>query len=209
MKLCRLELTRRDPTRVSLFCEEGFLLAVPVRAVADFSLKQGMELDGGLLEQLERYDADHKAADRAALLLSKRAHGAKELERKLKAKGFSLEQAGAAVEQMKQQGYLDDTAFAQTLCRHLWDRGYGPRRMAQELTARGVDREAAQAALEDYQEEDLLREQIATVIRRKARTALQDQKERDRLGAMLMRYGYDASLIRSVLGALRLGEEEA
>lgn len=209
MKLSKLELTRKDPTRVSLFCEEGFLLAVPLRAVADFNLKQGMELSGELLEQLERYDAGHKAVDRAALLLGQRAHGAKELERKLKEKGFTPEQSSAAVEQMKRQGYLDDTAFAQTLCRHLWERGHGPRRMAQELHARGVDREAAQTALDDYREEDLLRERIAAVIGQKARAPLNDKKERDRLGAVLVRYGYDASLIRSVLGTLRLDEEDA
>lgn len=95
---------------------------------------------------MPRQPTDPKA--RAVALLARREHSAKELRRKLAAKGVPGDEAEAAVAEVAAAGYQSDTRYAEMLTRSRVAQGYGPRRIEAELGAAGVDTELIQAALD-------------------------------------------------------------
>ena len=84
----------------------------------------------------------------ALKLLARREHSARELTRKLKARGISDADAASAVEHATGENWQSDTRYAEMLVRTRVAAGYGPVRIAAELHVSGVPPEQARAALE-------------------------------------------------------------
>jgi len=89
---------------------------------------------------------------RALGLLTRREHSARELERKLGARGVEPAEARATVDKLRESGWQDDARFAQLLVRSRASAGHGPLRIRAELATHGLDREAAAAALAGFEE---------------------------------------------------------
>ena len=98
---------------------------------------------------------------RALNLLTRRDHTTAELQRKLAVRGFSADSIAELLEQLAEEGYLDDKRFAERWTESAMrnGRGYGLR-ILQELQKRGIPREiaaeAVAAAAAEYPEHDSL-----------------------------------------------------
>jgi len=94
------------------------------------------------------------SAYRAALvLLSARDRTRVELSRLLAARGFAQADSEAALERLREQGYLDDRRFANTWARsRLRTKPMGPHRLRQELQAKGVEEELVGEVLREIYE---------------------------------------------------------
>ena len=88
-----------------------------------------------------------KAFDSALRLLTRREHGAVELHEKLKQKGYSPEDAQAAVEECQHLGYQSDRRFVENYSRSRIRQGYGPLKITQELKSKQVDADLIQQVL--------------------------------------------------------------
>ena len=84
----------------------------------------------------------------ALKLLARREHSARELKRKLAARGVTDDEAAAAVEHAIAQNWQSDARYAEMLVRTRIAGGYGPVRIEAELEVAGVPAEQIQAALE-------------------------------------------------------------
>ena len=86
--------------------------------------------------------------DRACDLLAQRPHFRAELAAKLARRGYAPEEAGAALDRLAEQGYLDDGAAARGfVASRLARGGLGRERLRAELTKRGAAPAAVAAAL--------------------------------------------------------------
>ena len=79
-----------------------------------------------------------KAYDRALGLLVRREHSARELERKLQAKGYEPADGAAAVAALRREDYQSDQRFAEALARQRLSAGYGPRYIQAEVSSHGI-----------------------------------------------------------------------
>lgn len=128
-------------------------------------------------------------------LLTYRAHGKKELERKLCRK-FSKEAAAAAVDKLEELGLICDTDYAHMLAEELHTyKKYGAARIKQELMHRGIDRQIAEDAVEKLDKDDLIR--IIVLLQTKYANYLQDEKGIRRTRNALARLGYSYTDIRA------------
>lgn len=84
----------------------------------------------------------------ALKLLARREHSARELKRKLKARGIPDDEAAAAVAHATAQGWQADSRFAEMLVRTRAAGGYGPVRIEAELEVAGVPGDEIHAALD-------------------------------------------------------------
>ena len=66
-------------------------------------------------------------------LLARREHSEYELRQKLQLREFPNDDIEAAIIRLLNKGYLSDTRFAQSTCRHRANRGYGWCFIANEL----------------------------------------------------------------------------
>lgn len=133
-------------------------------------------------------------------MLSRRAHGKKELIRKLSVK-FSKDAAQAAVVRMEELQLIDDEKFAQLLCDELYEKKkYSPQRIKSELIAKGIDRETASNAVEKLDKNDIIR--IILLLQTKYRNYLLDEKSKTRAINGLMRMGYGYYDIKKALSEI-------
>jgi regulatory protein len=87
--------------------------------------------------------------DKAVQLLAARPHFRRELEAKLRQRGFSGEEIDEVLDRLTEQGYLDDFAAARSFVEARLARGEGRTRLRAELAKRGAPEEAIEAALSE------------------------------------------------------------
>lgn len=93
-------------------------------------------------------DDPRAAYDAALRLLARREHSPLELRRKLEQRGFLPETIHPGLDQLREQGYLSETRFAESLARHRLSQGYGELRIRAELRHHELGSELIAQALE-------------------------------------------------------------
>ncbi|MGH8441861.1 MAG: regulatory protein RecX [Nevskiaceae bacterium] len=135
----------------------------------------------------------------ALKLLARREHSARELTRKLKARGISGDDAASAVAHATAEGWQADSRYAEMLVRTRVAGGYGPVRIEAELEVAGVPSDAIRAALQAAAVD--WHEQAAAVHAKKFGRPPKSSAERAKQYRYLQGRGFDSSQISVVLKA--------
>ena len=150
------------------------------------------------------------AKQKAFLLLSLRPHSEKELEKKLREKGFPAVVIKEALEKLHDLKYLNDASFANGWARNLAvNKLWGNRKIMASLREKGVAPQFIDDAIIAARLEIAEEEAISVLVRKKAakkKPAVFDIKEKQRIFQNLMGRGFPPGLILNKLG--KAGEEE-
>ena len=204
---------------------DGHPEGIPVASFARGDLIFGIAGDTEARIIRAEYDApmEKTALDYAAGLLDVKGYTAAGLKEKLLEKGYPEDEAGQAVEKLKDYGYINDEAFAHDFAQKGIREGKGSKRIETELKRRGIDpglaKEAAsggkdtdreralaeaKAILEKLgglplvsREDDIGRTEEARERVREANA--KRQKIYGKISRRLSALGYDASVIYSVI----------
>ena len=175
---------------------------VPADVITGLALDVGTPLKGDAVERLDRA-ADEEGAFRAALrALERRAHGERELGRKLERRGHAPEAIGAATGRLRALGLVDDLVFARAYIAARTGRGRGPLRLRHDLRRLGVLPEAAEQALAELSAgiTDPLEHPRALIAKRARQlAAIPIEARRRRLVAFLGRRGYRGNDARTLV----------
>jgi len=150
------------------------------------------------------------AKQKAFLLLSLRPHSEKELEKKLREKGFPAVVIKEALEKLHDLKYLNDASFANGWARNLAvNKLWGNRKIITSLREKGVAAQFIDDAIAAARLEISEEEAITALVRKKAakkNPVAFDIKEKQRIFQNLMGRGFPPGLILNKLG--KAGEEE-
>jgi regulatory protein len=117
-----------------------------------------------------------------------------EVRRRLETRGIDTATAAAAIETLRDQGYLDDERFARLFTQDKRDlEQWGNERIRRTLLERGIDRDLVEAALSQAPAEDEL-DRARALLRRRFPGPLLDRRDCDRALGVLLRKGFDADL---------------
>ncbi len=145
----------------------------------------------------------HHALQKAYRLLSLRPHSAREIEKKLREKGFSATVIKEALEKLRDLQYLDDTSFASQWARNLAvNKLWGNRKIIASLKEKGIAAYLIDAAIEEVRQEFPEGEALARLIKKNTageKGGRQDIKEKKRIFQRLLGRGFPAGLIFSRL----------
>lgn len=133
----------------------------------------------------------------ALKLLARREHSARELKRKLAARGITDDAAAAAVEHAIAENWQSDARYAGMLVRTRVAGGYGPVRIEAELEVAGVPGDQIRAAL-DAAEADW-RALAVEVHAKKFGRPPKSSAERAKQYRYLQGRGFDSSQISAAL----------
>ena len=125
---------------------------------------------------------------------------------KLRQRGFDAETVTQAVELIRAQGYLHEDSDAKREAERSLSKGWGLRRIGQYLRQRGYDTDAIQGALDSLCDEDF-DERCCIAARKYCHMPPTDAKQKQKIVAYLLRYGYDMSEIRHALETAWTDEE--
>ncbi len=143
----------------------------------------------------------------ALKLLAYRSRSVAELKVKLSRKGFTEDEADAALQRLVGLGYIDDPALSEALARQAREnRRFGKKGAMAFLLKRGIPPGLAASALTGYDESEGAKE----VARKKLRGMKHVGSEamRRRLYGALARRGYSADTIKKVFSSIIKEEDE-
>ena len=143
----------------------------------------------------------------ALRILNYRFNSEGELRRKLAAKKFDREDITQTLRRLRDEKWLDDQRFAGAYVRTRMLKKIGPRKIEQELQAAGVDRETAASAIRENNDEERERQDLQALHEKRRRLLvlrhgeayLNTAEGRNKLTGYLLKQGYDAALVRSVI----------
>ena len=133
-------------------------------------------------------------------LLARGDYSAVRLSEKLRARGFTSQDASATVEALQARGHLDDMRLARGLAERFQNQGFGPRGVRAKLKQRGLTEDVIATALSERLEQTDVEVARRLVQRRFPPAALEEPRTRARAYRLLLRRGYSASVAASVLG---------
>jgi regulatory protein len=199
---------------------------VTLEALERSRLGVGDRLSEDARKELAELDADVRVREAALHLLSFRARTRKELETRLRQKGFPVGRIRPCLDSLEGKGLLDDEAVAAAFVRdRLRHRPRGRSRLVSELRAKGVDADlASEATRQVFEDEEvtdsgLARAEAERWIRRQGAATLaalardhhtrERDKARRRLHGYLARRGFRGDALTAALEhAKRLARAE-
>ena len=99
--------------RVNVFLDDKFAFSLEAEVAIKEDLKVGQELTADQIAALTKSDQFHRCLNATARYLSYRPRSEFELRQKLHRHGFNGDSIEAVIAKLKEQGLVDDLAFAQ------------------------------------------------------------------------------------------------
>jgi len=147
------------------------------------------------------------AKQKAYRLLSLRPHSEKELEKKLREKGFPAVVIKETLEKLHDLKYLNDASFANQWARNLVvNKLWGNKKIVLSLREKGLATELINLSIENAREELPEEDAVKILIKKKAakkKLATFDVKEKQRIFQSLMGRGFPPGLILNKLGRIK------
>jgi regulatory protein len=112
-KITALRIRKGSGQRVNVFLDGKFVLSLEAEVVVKEGLKPGQELSASEIEALASSDQFHRCLDSAAHYLNYRPRSERELMERMQRRGFNGDTVKAVLVKLKEQGAVDDLAFAQ------------------------------------------------------------------------------------------------
>jgi len=112
-KITVLRTGRGQRKRISIFADGKFAFSLEADVVAKEGLQVGQTLSAEQIAVLTESDQLHRCLAAAIHYLSYRPRSESEMRDRLRQRGFDGETQEAVITRLKEQGLVDDTAFAQ------------------------------------------------------------------------------------------------
>ncbi len=149
---------------------------------------------------LEHEAGVYAAYKRAMYILSYGACSKRMLCSKLRSKGFSAEQSEEAVERIYALGFIDNVSAARRDAERCATKLWGETRIRSYLVSRGYERDEIDSAVFWLEDSGVNFERNCTrLLHSKIDAVPNDYKERQRLIAAMLRYGYTLAQVKNAL----------
>ena len=112
-KITAIRVGRRRGRRVNVFLDGKFAFSLEAEVAVREGLQVDQELSDSHIEALARSDHFHRCLNAAAHYLSYRPRSESEIRERLRRRGFDGDSVEAVIAKLKEQGLIDDMAFAQ------------------------------------------------------------------------------------------------
>jgi regulatory protein len=193
-KVTAIRAGRRQGKRVNVFLDGRFAFSLEAEVALKENLEVGQELSEGDIEALAGADLFHRCFNTAIHYLSYRLRSEAELRERLQRRGFDGDNVEAAIAKLKEQGLVDDLAFAQ-----FWKdnrQSFSPRSRwltRLELRQKGVADDIIDQVVADVDDEDSAYR--AALSRARILPRSDYHSFRRRLGEYLKRRGFGYRVI--------------
>ena len=197
-KITALRAGRGRNKRVNVVLDGKFAFSLEAEVAVKERLQVGQELSDTQIEALTGSDRFHRCRDAAVRYLGYRPRSESETRERLHRRGFDGDSVEAVIAKLREQGLLDEVAFAQ-----FWKdnrESFSPRSQwltKLELRRKGVAGDIINQVVEAIDDEDSA---YRAALGKARRLPLSDyQGFRRRLGGYLRRRGFDYGVINHTI----------
>ena len=199
-KITALRIGKGQRKRVNMFLDDRFACSLEAETVIKEGLQTGQELSSGQIEALTRSNHFYRCLNAASHFLSYRPRSELEVRERLLRQGFDNNTTESVIAKLKEQGLVDDAAFAQ-----FWKDNrdsFSPRSQwltKLELRKKGVTDDLIDQVIDTIDDDSAYRAALS-----KARSLPRSdyQSFRRRLGEFLKRRGFGYGVINHTIERL-------
>jgi regulatory protein len=201
-----ISVQKNNKERYSIFVDDEFLIGVAEQTLIDFKLRKGVEVTPAMLRKIRRKEGRFKVKSYFIKRLGRRDHARKELFQKAIKKDYPKEVINNVLDELEEQGYLDETAFAEKFAadksRH---NKWGPAKIKAHLYKKGISRSVAENSIQKAFKDENLKETFTDLVLKRKRRFLREEdtyKRKKKVFDHLARKGYRPSDIYDHLDEL-------
>ena len=198
-RITAISSQRRNPDRYSIFIEGEFVLGIDKKTIEDMDLRVGKLVDEKDLKKITSQEELNKAQAYALMLLGYRERSLREIEMRMRQKGYEEKLLEKVVKYLKDRNLINDKRFTQLWAESRIKKGYGSWRIQSELEQKGVNREIADEILKDlYSGIDEV--QVALdLVEKKRWVSKEPLRLTERVSNLLRRRGFSFEVISNVV----------
>lgn len=201
MLITKIVKSRKGRDSYAVYLDEALAFHASESILMRFGLRRGMQLDQESVEEVALASSVEEARAIAINLISYRPRSSKELNDKLKQKGFSAEVACGAIRHLQDINLLNDLEFARMLVRDkLRGKPMGRAMVRRKLLEKGIAFQIVERVLKEYISEDDEREAAARLAARKLKLSrsrfadLDTSRRRKRMMDYLLGRGFSTDV---------------
>lgn len=200
MRITNIKEQKRK-NRVNIYLDNKFAFGLSKKTLVDFGLSEGKELTESEIDKILEADQKVRALEKCFCWLGIRARSEKELENKLKEKGFVPKIIKKTIERVKEFGYLNDEEFTRLFIETKKIAAKGPIAISQDLKQKGVDKETIKKSLKKLYPPIEEREVALSLAKKKLNfyQNLSRQKVYQKLSRFLLQRGFSWPIVKEVL----------
>lgn len=147
---------------------------------------------------------DYNACLNTALrILGRRDHSSRDLEGKLRQRGYKRDDIQKVLAECRHFNYLDDRKYAFSQLRYLRDKGYGALRIRQALKTKGLPPDLIAEAIEaKCNEDDQIRDCRRALTKKRRQSGIEGlvtAEDKKRLYRFLYQRGYSPAIIQQAM----------
>lgn len=201
-----LEVQKHNKERVSVFLDGEFAFGLSLLEAAQ--LRKGQQLTDEQIASLKSRDSIEQAYESAVRFLAHRPRSTAEIRRNLKEKEIAPPVIDEVIERLESRGYVDDVAFARYWVSNRQQfKPRGSRALRFELREKGISDPIIDEVLAELDTTDAAYQ--AGLAKARRFRGLDKRTFREKLGAYLMRRGFDYDTVRDVTDQLYSELQEA
>jgi regulatory protein len=200
-QITKIEKQQKNKNRYSIFLNGEYSFSVISDVFTRRKLRIGQSLSEKEIEVLRIEDEKVRSKIQAYKILARRNNSEKELEDKLKRKGFSQSTIKFTLTDLKQKHLLDDEVFAELFARNrIILHPVGKRQLAFELKHKGISESLIDQTIEKIFSE-FNEQKLADSLANKKMKTLKNQppqKIKKKLGDFLVRRGFNWEIVQNI-----------
>jgi len=200
-KVTALRIRKGQKKRVNVFLDNRFAFSLETEVVIREGLQVGQELSANQIEALAKSDHFHSCLNAATHFLGYRPRSEFEVRERLQRRGFDDNTVEVVIAKLKEQGLVDDVAFAQ-----FWKENrdsFSPRSQwltKLELRQKGVTDDIIDQVIETIDDDDNAYRAALSKARSLPRSDYRGFRRR--LGEYLKRRGFGYGVINHTIERL-------
>jgi regulatory protein len=196
-EITRVEQKVKNPRKYDLYFNGEYALTVHEDTVVALRLLKGSRLTSDDVRAIEREEHIRRALNQALRWIARRAHAAKEIERKLRQHEMDETTIETVMRRLAEQKLIDDRLFAIQWAQHrIRQQAKGRHFVRYELMQKGVAKADIEAALGDVDGEEELEHALQLARKKWRQTKGEPLARKHKTAAYLMRRGFPSEIVK-------------
>ena len=202
-EITKLETQKRNSNRISIYINDKYAFGVHKDIVYKLNLEKGKFIDQDFIEKIIKTEEQKKANDYAIKLLSYRPRSQKEINDRMKQKGYDEEVIIKTIRRLKEYNLINDMDFAKEYTKTKAKK-YGQSRIKMELARKGIEEEIISNILNDELNYENQYEAALEQAKKKIKSYRGEERQAiyRKLGSYLQRRGFSYDIISKILKEL-------
>jgi regulatory protein len=206
--ITKIEKQNKKQQRYNIFVDDEFVCAIHEDILIKYKLFKDKYVNQTFIDEVIAAEDHHQVYLDAIKILTNRSNSSKELEHKMRRKGYEMQTIQSVIQTLIQQNYINDTKFAREWVLQQINNHQGVNKIRYNLKQKGFKNDEVLQAVQLYTKDMEFATAIRTAEKKIKTLTGTPVQQKNKLITFLQRRGFTTEAIKSVLNTIHISENE-